>query len=143
MSTEDNKAVVRRFYETLNRADLAALDDVLAPNYVAYFAGIPTPIDRAAFTQVMGASLMAFPDLHHTVEDLVAEGDKVAPRLTLQGTQQGEFQGLPPTGRQVTFTGINLMRLEDGKIVEHWSNGNTLGMLQQLGAIPAPGQSGG
>ena len=91
----------------------------------------------------MGAARVAFPDFHHTVEDLVAEGDKVVPRLTLRGTHQGDFQGLPPTGKQVTFSGINVMRLEDGKIVEHWSIGDTLGMLQQLGAIPAPVQAPG
>ena len=85
--------------------------------------------------------LTAFPDLHFTVEDLIAEGDKVVARLTVRGTQQGAFMGIPPTGKHVTVTGIDINRLAGGKSVEHWLNMDTLGLLQQLGVIPAPGQA--
>lgn len=82
----------------------------------------------------------AFPDLYGTIEDLIAEGDKVVTRITYRGTHQGEFMGIPPTGRPVTmtFTGIN--RIAGGKIAEGWVNFDALGMMQQLGVIPTPGQ---
>jgi predicted ester cyclase len=84
--------------------------------------------------------LTAFPDLHFTVEDIIAEGDKVVTRLTCRGTQQGAFMGIPPTGKQATVTAIDINRFAGGKSVEHWLNMDTLGLLQQLGVIPAPGQ---
>ena len=84
--------------------------------------------------------LTAFPDLYFTVEDLIAEGDKAVARLTVRGTQQGVFMGIPPTGKHVTVTAIDINRFAGGKSVEHWLNMDTLGLLQQLGVIPAPGQ---
>jgi len=84
--------------------------------------------------------LTAFPDLHFTVEDFIAEGDKVVARLTVRGTQQGIFMGIPPTGKHATVTAIDINRMAGGKSVEHWLNMDTLGLLQQLGVIPAPGQ---
>jgi predicted ester cyclase len=79
-----------------------------------------------------------FPDIRVTIEDQLGEGDQVVTRMTFYGTQRGEFQGLPPTGKSVTFTGINIARIEGGKIAELWSEFDALGVLQQLGAIPAP-----
>ena len=84
--------------------------------------------------------LTAFPDLHFTVEDMIAEGDKVVTRLTIRGTQQGAFMGISPTGKQATVTAIDIHRFAGSKSVEHWLNMDTLGLLQQLGTIPAPGQ---
>ena len=80
----------------------------------------------------------AFPDSYFTVEDMVAEGDKVATRKTFHGTHQGEFMGIPPTGQQVSTGLIDVVRIVDGKVVEHWSMGDNLGLMQQLGVIPAP-----
>ncbi|HZG68129.1 MAG TPA: ester cyclase [Herpetosiphonaceae bacterium] len=137
MSVEENKAVVRRFFEMLNAGNLSALDDILAPSYAGHFGGAPQ-MDRTAFKQFVGAFFTALPDLHHAVEDLFGEGDKIALRLTLSGTHRGPFQGLAPTGKHVSFSAINTMQLRDGKIVEHWSEFDGIGMMQQLGAMPAP-----
>jgi predicted ester cyclase len=83
----------------------------------------------------------AFPDIQHTLEDQLAEGDKVAVRLTIRGTQQGEFQGMPATGKAITMTSLNILHFANGKIAEQWVETDDLGLLQQLGAIPMPGQA--
>ena len=140
MSVEENKMLVRQFFDALTHGRLDSLDELLAPHYVAHFAGIPAPMGREDFKQFMAAFIAAFPDQQHIVKDLIAEGDKVAPRLVIRGTHQGTFNGIPPTGKPVTITGINILRLEHGKIVEHWSEGDNLGLLQQLGVVPTPGE---
>jgi steroid delta-isomerase-like uncharacterized protein len=139
MSTEDNKALVRRFYEEgVHNPDL--FDELLAPTYVLYFSGSPQPISGIAHAkQLMVVYSSAFPDLQCTTEDMVAEGDKVAIRNTWRGTHQGAFQGLPPTGKHVTFTGSDIYRVVGGKIAEQWAELDALGLMQQLGAIPAMG----
>ncbi len=140
-STEANKASVRRFYdEVFNKKNRAAIDEFIAPNHVDHAAplGLLGGIEGAKQTLTM--YLTAFPDLHFTVEGIIAEGDKVVARLTARGTQQGAFMGIPPTGKQVTVTAIDISRIVGGKSVEHWLEMDTLGLLQQLGVIPAPGQ---
>jgi predicted ester cyclase len=82
-----------------------------------------------------------FPGFQSTIEDLLSEGDKVVLRFTFRGTHQGEFMGIAPTGKQVTMSGINILRIADGKIVEMWNQEDVLGMMRQIGAIPEPGQS--
>ena len=140
MSTEENKALVRRFYdEMFNKKNLTAINEFIDPNGVDH--GLPPGLSGIEGTRrFIGMYLAAFPDLHMTFEDLIAEGDRVVLRWTCRGTHQGELMGIPPTGRQVTVTGIEINRLAGGKSVEHWLNNDTLGMLQQLGVIPAPGQ---
>jgi predicted ester cyclase len=140
-STEANKASVRRFYnEVFNKKNRAAIDEFIAPNQVDHAAppGLPGGIEGVKQTLTM--YLTAFPDLHFTVEDLIAEGDKVVARLTARGTQQGAFMGIPPTGKQVTVPAIDINRIAGDKSVEHWLEMNTLGLLQQLGVVPMPGQ---
>jgi predicted ester cyclase len=140
MSTEDNKAVVRRFYEeVMNQKKRAVLDEVFDLNVVDHFAPPGTPGGLEGARQTLGMFLTAFPDLHFTVEDLIAEGDKVVARATLSGTQQGTFMGIPATGKRVTITGIDINRFVGGKSVEHWVEMDTLGMMQQLGVIPPLG----
>jgi predicted ester cyclase len=140
MSTEDNKAVVRRFYdEVMNQRKRAVLDEVFDLNVVDHFAPPGTPGGLEGARQTLGMFLSAFPDLHFTVEDLIAEGDKVVARATMSGTQQGAFMGIPPTGKHVTIRGIEINRFVGGKSVEHWVEMDTLGMMQQLGVIPPPG----
>ena len=140
MSTEDNKAVVRRFYEeVMNQKKRAVLDEVFDLNVVDHFAPPGTPGGLEGARQTLGMFLSAFPDLHFTVEDLIAEGDKVVARATLSGTQQGTFMGVPATGKRVTITGIDINRFVGGKSVEHWLEADFLGLMQQLGVIPAPG----
>ena len=143
MSTEQNKALVHRFYqEVFNQKNLVAIGDFLDQQIIEHDLppGLPGGIDGSR--QFIGMYLAAFPDLHLTAEDLIAEGDKVTARFTLRGTHTGEFMGLPPTGRKVTMTGIQIVRTADSKIAENWINADTLGLLQQLGVIPAPGHAG-
>ena len=132
---------MRRFEEEAwNRRNPAVVDELFAPDYVAHLPGSP-PLDRAGHRDFIAAFQVAFPDGRSTTEDLLAEGDRVAWRWTFRGTQRGEFQGLPPTGKPVALTGISILRVAGGQVVESWHNADTLGLLQQLGVIPAPGQA--
>jgi steroid delta-isomerase-like uncharacterized protein len=139
MSTEENKALMRRIYEEVfNQKNLVAIDDFIAPNFVNHSAAQlgMTGGDLEHVTQFLSMVMQAFPDLHYTVEDLVAEGDKVVARLTISGTQQGAFMGIPPTGKHATISDIEIFRITGGKAVETWVQVDFLGLLQQLGAIP-------
>jgi predicted ester cyclase len=140
MSTEENKALVRRFYdEVFNKKNLAVIDDFLDPHIIEHALppGLPGGIEGSR--QFIGIYLTAFPDLHLTAEDMIAEGDKVASRFTMRGTHKGEFMGILSTGKQVTITGIQIPRVASGKIAENWINLDALGLLQQLGVVPPPG----
>jgi len=142
MSTEENKAIVRRFeQEVWNGRNPSLVDQFFAASHVFRAAGSP-PLDREGHRQMIAHFQDAFPDGQDTTNDLIAEGDKVAHRWTYHGTHQGTFQGIPPTGKQVTLTGISIWRFEAGKIVESWHELDILGMMQQLGVIPVPGQDG-
>ena len=143
MSTEENKAVVRRFYEECNKGNMAALEELYAaPNYVWHGTGVFRDMDLAGSKQLWAAWWTAFPDLHYTVEDLIAEGDKVVARQTFRGTHQGEIMGVPATGKVVTWTAIIISRFAGGKFVDDWENLDLLGLMQQLGAIPQMAQAG-
>jgi predicted ester cyclase len=138
MSTEDNKALVRRFYaEGVHNP--ALFDELLAPTYVLHLAGRPPIAGIEQAKGLMVAYTSAFPDLQLTTEDLVAEGDKVAIRNTWRGTHQGAFQDVPPTGKHVMFTGTDIFRCVGGKIAEQWADLDALGLMQQLGVIPVMG----
>ena len=140
MSTEENKALVRREYEQgVNKRDFDLLEEVLASNYVGHFPGVPPIQGIEAFRQFSSGFFTAFPDLQTTIEDLIAEGDKVAVRQTWRGTHTGNFQGIPPTGMQVAFTSIEVYHIADGKLAEEWVELDMLGLLQQLGVIPPMG----
>ena len=138
---EQNKAVVRRFVEESNRANLSAYDQLLADNFVDRSMPPGYPNDREGQKQFAAMLNVAFPGGTQTVDDLVSEGDKVVMRWTARGTHAGEFMGIPATNRQVTVTGIDIYRVVGDKIVEHWGEWDGLGMMQQLGVVPAPGQS--
>ena len=144
MSVDDHKRLVRRWFEELwNQGNAAVADEIIAPNYTVQDPGTPGRTGGiAGEQQAVAMYRTVFPDLHFTIEDLVAEGDRCVARWTARGTQLAPLPGIPPTGTQVTVTGISFSRLANGRIVEHWLNWDTLGMLQQLGAIPAPGQAG-
>ena len=142
MSTEQNKALARRWIEEASK-NPALFDELLAPNFVQYFSGAPEPIRGIeASKQLNAVYRTAFPDFVTTVENLVAEGDKVAIRWSVRGTHTGDFQGIPPTGKHGMVTGTDIVRIEGGKIVEDWGVFDSLGLLQQLGVIPVPGQGG-
>ena len=138
MSTEDNKAHVRRGFEAVNQKNLAVFDELLTPDVVFHSAST-TMQGLEAYKQLLSVYVTAFPDLLFTIEDMIAEGDTVVVRYTTRGTHQGNFRGIPPTGKQVSGTGMFIDRLVNGKAVEQWINGDDLGLLQQLGVIPSMG----
>jgi steroid delta-isomerase-like uncharacterized protein len=137
MSAEDdNKTVVRRWIEAYNNRDTQAEADARAPGYVAHAPGLPGPLDSEAWTQFIASFAEAFPDLRIEVKDILSEGDLVAARNEFRGTHRGEFQGIPPTGKEVAFSSIEINRMADGKVEEHWFELDLLGLMQQLGALP-------
>ncbi len=138
MTSERNKAIVRRFYEAFAASDEAALKEVLAPDLEAYSHGPAGPQSREVHVQNIGMWNAAF-ESHFTIDDQIAEGDKVATRVTLRAVHnRAEFQGLPPDGKEIVIGGINIERLQNGKIVERRVCADWLGMMQQLGLIPPP-----
>ena len=139
MSAEENKAVVRRFFEELlSTENLAVADEILSPGFRFYFAGSPEPMDLESYKEFLVTRRAAFPDRRFVVEEMIAEGDKVSARFTMRGTHKGELRGFAPTGREVTMTGIDMIRLSEGKMVEDWVEVDQLGMMQQLGVIASP-----
>jgi steroid delta-isomerase-like uncharacterized protein len=143
--SEENKAIVRRELEEIFvQGNLDTADEIYATDYVGHDPTNPEDIRGIeAAKQYASMYRSAFPDLQATVEDQVAEGDKVASRFTFRGTHRGELAGIPPTGNQVEVTGIVISRIEGGKVAEDWSNFDALGMMQQLGVVPPPGQGAG
>jgi predicted ester cyclase len=142
MSIEENKAVVRRFFEELLSTDgLAVADELLSPGFRFYFAGSTDPMGLERYKEFLVARRATFPDRRFVVEDMIAEGDKVSARFTMRGAHKGEFRGIAPSGKEVTMTGIDMIRLADGKMVEDRVEVDQLGMMQQLGVIASPQQA--
>jgi predicted ester cyclase len=144
VSTEDNKALVRRFVdEVQSKGNADLIDEICSAEFVNHSAppGIPTDCEGIKIVTAMFRG--AFPDSYFTVEDMVAEGDKVATRKTFHGTHESEFMGIPPSGRTVTMGLIDIVRISEGRVVEHWSMGDNLGMMRQLGVVPQPGERAG
>ncbi len=140
MTTEENKAIVRRFVEEgQNRGDPGALDELVAPDYVDHSAPPGMPAGREGLKQITEMFRRAFPDGRMTIEDMVAERDRVATRKTFRGTHQGDLMGIAPTGRTVMIGLIDVVRLAGGQVVESWSQGDDLGLLRQIDAIPPGG----
>ena len=144
MSTEGSKALSRRVIEEIiNKQNPALADELIDPNFVDHgIAGMGFK-GPEGFKQYVTTFITAFPDLRLTIDDMVAEGDKVALRLTARGTHKGDFMGIAPTGKQFTVTGIVIQRIAGGKMAEGWLVNDVLGMMQQLGVIPPMGQGGG
>ena len=135
MSEEENKATLMRFAEeSVNKGNPDIVGQFFADNFVNHFAPPDSPQGSAGMQQTLRTIVAAFPDLHVTVEDMIAEGDKVMFRATLRGTHKGEFAGIAPTGKQITFTTIGYDRYVNGKSVERWERTDVMGLLQQLGA---------
>lgn len=136
MSTEDNKALVRRYQEAYNTNNLEALDDILSPAIATseMLAGFPSGL--SGIKHLHRLTLDAWPDFHTEIEDLVAEGDQVAARVTITGTAVNPGFGLPGTGKSFRISGIYLVRIADGKIVEHSGWEDAMGIAQQIGAMP-------
>ena len=144
MSTEQNKALARQMVEEIfNRGNIGRADEFLTPDFVEREELPPgIPRDREGVKQLTAMLHGAFPDFRATIDDMVAEGDKVVMRMTWRGTHKGEFMGIPPTGKSVSFGEISILRFAEGMNAEFWGQTDSMGMMQQLGVIPAPGQSG-
>ena len=137
--SEENKAVSRRIIEEcFNQGNLALIDELHTADYVDHDAPPALANGPEGMKQLIGMYRAAFPDVHIIIDDILAEGDKVALRWTATGTHQGELMGIPPTNKKVTITGMDINRLAGGKIAEHWGNFDQMGMMQQLGVIPSP-----
>ncbi len=143
MSTEEaNKASFRRAYEELfNQGNLSLVEELIAPDFLNHEAPPGSNRGPESMRQLIRMLRTAFPDLHFTIEELVAEGDTVAGRVIMSGTHQGTFQGMPPTGRSFRQAQMHFVRFRDGKGVEHRAVRDDLGLMQQLGVIPTPGQA--
>jgi steroid delta-isomerase-like uncharacterized protein len=137
--TVDNIALVSRIWnEVWNRGELDACDEILAADYTGVIPGQPGGIHGPeAFKQMVAVYRTGFPDVHLTVDDVFATGDRVAVRWVSRGTHLGSLMGIPPTGRHMEVMGISLFQIVDGKVALEWEGFDTMGMMQQLGLVPA------
>ena len=136
--SEANKTLFTRFIgEVLNDKNVNAVDELMAANYIDHNPAPGVPSGTEGMKQLMSMFFSAFPDLHATIDVLVAEGDLVVGRMTNTGTHTGDFMGIPATGKKISFTETHIVRIADGKAVEHWGNQDDMGMMQPLGVIPA------
>ena len=135
MSIEQNKKIIRRYQEIYNSNDLDALNEVVSEDLLTpkIMAGIPSGVEGAKMAHRI--MLAGFPDYQTIIDDLIAEDDKVAARITMRGTNTGSFMGIPSTGKHVSFTGIYIARIANGKIVEHWGEEDGVSLLHQLGVL--------
>ena len=137
--TEQNKALVLQFYKAFDNRKMEQALELLAPNFVAHLAGVPEPLDGEGFKQFGMSFYLAFSQGKHVFDEVVISGDRVVTYGTFTATHLGEFQGLPPTGKQISLSIMHIDRVEDGKILEHWGQGDALGLMQQLGIVFLPG----
>lgn len=137
MSVKEIKALERRYYELVNKGDLTACLELCATDLVMH-SSLGETQGLENFKKNFSEELKAFPDMHFAVHDIIAEGAKVAARWTFTGTHKGEFQGISPTNKKVTLSGINIDRVSGGKFVEGWVSFDTRSMMQQLGLLPTP-----
>ena len=138
MSTEDNKAVVRKYYELLDAGDLDGIRGLFADDISWRFPGVPEPLEKEGLAGLIQGFGSAFPDMNHTIRLQFAEGNHVATAITFRGTQTGEMQGIPPSGNDVEFTGLNIHHVVNGKIAKAETGFDMLSLLQQIDAIPTP-----
>jgi steroid delta-isomerase-like uncharacterized protein len=139
LAADDNMAKSRRFMEeAFNKGNMKAVDEFMSANFVEHdpFPGQGPGLQ--GFKQGLTAFRQAFPDLHVGIDDMIADGEKVVIRSTMKGTHKGTFMNMPPTGKQISVEGIDIVRISGGKAVEHWGLTDTFTMMQQLGAIPTP-----
>ena len=139
METEENKALVRRWFQELDRGNLAAIDELLSADYIDHSPPIPgLPPGREGVRQANLLLRAAFSNVVHTIDEQLAERDKVMTRVTTRGTFTGEFLGYAPSGRVVELSGMAVHRVADGKLVEHWAQADMASFMQQVGAAPGP-----
>ncbi|MEN9521410.1 MAG: hypothetical protein RLZZ381_3998 [Cyanobacteriota bacterium] len=139
MLTEQNKALVLQFYKAFDDRQMDRALELLAPNFTAHMAGMPEPLDGEEFKQFGMAFYLAFSQGQHVFDEVVVADDKVVTCGRFTARHLGEFQGLPATGKQISLSIMHIDRVKDGKIVEHWGQGDALGLMQQLGIVFLPG----
>lgn len=139
-ASDRNKAVVQRFYdEVVNGGDPELIDELLSEDFVDHEEVPSISADREGVKTFFAMFRAAFPDMEFTVEQMLAEGDLVAAQARVRGTHQGEFMGVPATGRSIDVQGIDILRFADGRGTAHWGVFDAMAMMQQLGALPGPG----
>jgi steroid delta-isomerase-like uncharacterized protein len=139
MTTETNKAVMGRFLQFINTASGKLAEELISPDAVFHVPGRPEPMrGPAGYLAIIGMMRGGFPDIQWTLEEVIAEGDKVAARFTMRGTHRGAFFGVPPTGKTIVVQAMNFYRLSGGQFVEERGQPDLLGLLQQIGAVPTP-----
>jgi steroid delta-isomerase-like uncharacterized protein len=139
MLTEQNKAMVLQFYQAFDDRQMEQALELLAPDFVAHLAGMPEPLDGEGFKQFGMSFYLAFSEGQHVFDQILVSDDKVVTCGRFTARHLGEFQGLPATGKQISLSIMHIDRVEDGKIVEHWGQGDALGLMQQLGIVFLPG----
>ncbi len=138
MTTNNTDVVLRLWYEELwDNWNIAVADELLTDDYHLHAPGVPVPLDRATTKQVVAMYGASFPDLKHTVDEVIAHGDGLAVRWTVRGTHRGEFQGIPASGKSVKLSGITVHHLVDARVRETWLVYDNMELLQQIGAVPA------
>ena len=128
---------MRTMLEELDKGNWELFNELHTPNFVYHGPASAKPLTREELEQFIRMLYAAFPDMYHTIEDMIAEGDKVVARFSIRGTHKGEFQGIPATGKEVAVTGIFIFHIAEGKIAEAWEEADMMGLMRQLGAIPA------
>jgi len=142
VAAETNRAIVRTWFDAFNTGDLDRVDDLFAPDVVDYTAPPGAPSGVAGMKALISVYRAAFPDIHFTVEQIIAEDDRMAGRWTARGTQQGPLLNIPATSKSIEISGIFIMHVSGDKVTEHWVQFDQLGMLQQLGVIPSTPDAG-
>lgn len=138
--TAENKVVMSRFVEFINTGSEKLAEELISPDAVFHVPGRPEPLrGPAGYLAVIGMMRGGFPDIQWTLEEMIAEDDKVAARFTMRGTHQGSFFGVPPTGKTIAVQAMNFYRLSAGQFIEERGQPDLLGLLQQIGAVPSPG----
>jgi steroid delta-isomerase-like uncharacterized protein len=138
--TAENKVVMRRFVEFINTGSEKLAEELISPDAVFHVPGRPEPMrGPAGYLAVIGMMRSGFPDIQWTLEEMIAEDDKVAARFTMRGTHQGSFFGVPPTGKAIAVQAMNFYRLSGGRFIEERGQPDLLGLLMQIGAVPPPG----
>jgi steroid delta-isomerase-like uncharacterized protein len=135
----DNRDLIIKFYQAFDRGDFDLVREMMAENFAAHLVGLPETLGRDGFIEFGSKFRQAFPDVSHQFDRPICEDDKVVTSGIFTGTHLGNFQGLPATGRSISIAVMHIDRISDGKVVEHWGQGDQAGMMQQLGIVPIPG----
>jgi steroid delta-isomerase-like uncharacterized protein len=137
--SEQNKALVRRlFVDDISAGDATVAAEIIHPDFVDHTNPPGMQHGLEGHNAIVALFKASFPDMQWQIKEMVAEGDRVVARTTMEATYAGDFIGIPPTGKHVSVDGIHILRIADGRIAEHWGNNDDLGLMRQLGVIPAP-----